>query len=166
VVNNAGRQQSKLSILEISDEDFDATMKTNIYAPFYIIKAALPHLTEGACIIGMTSEQAYDPSADLYDYAQTKAATMNYIKSLAKQFTGREIRVTASRRVRSGRRCKSVAAHRSKSISNLATQHLLGRPGAFRGACIDLRAARRERCQLHDREHLWRGWRTRAALRL
>ena len=93
VVNNAGRQQSRLSILDVSDEDFDATMKTNIYAPFYIIKAALPHLSEGSCIIGTTSEQAYDPSADLYDYAQTKAATMNYVKSLAKQLAGRGIRV-------------------------------------------------------------------------
>jgi len=93
VVCNAGRQQSKPSILDISDEDFDATIKTNIYAPFYIIKAALPHLNEGSCIIGTTSEQAYDPSPDLYDYAQTKAATMNYVKSLAKQLGGRGIRV-------------------------------------------------------------------------
>jgi NAD(P)-dependent dehydrogenase (short-subunit alcohol dehydrogenase family) len=93
VVCNAGRQQSNASILDISDEDFDATIKTNIYAPFYIIKAALPHLSEGSCIIGTTSEQAYDPSPDLYDYAQTKAATMNYIKSLAKQLGDRGIRV-------------------------------------------------------------------------
>jgi NAD(P)-dependent dehydrogenase (short-subunit alcohol dehydrogenase family) len=93
LVSNAGRQQSKASILDISDDDFDATMKTNIYAPFYIIKAALPHLREGSCIIGTTSEQAYDPSPDLYDYAQTKAATMNYVKSLAKQLGGRGIRV-------------------------------------------------------------------------
>lgn len=93
VVCNAGRQQAKPSILDISDEDFDATMKTNIYAPFYIIKAALPHLGAGSCIIGTTSEQAYDPSPDLYDYAQTKAATMNYVKSLAKQLGPKGIRV-------------------------------------------------------------------------
>ncbi len=93
VVCNAGRQQSRKSILELTSEDFDATMKTNIYAPFWIIKAALPHLQPGACIIGTTSEQAYDPSPDLYDYAQTKAATMNYVKSLAKQLGGRGIRV-------------------------------------------------------------------------
>jgi NAD(P)-dependent dehydrogenase (short-subunit alcohol dehydrogenase family) len=93
VVCNAGRQQSKPSILDISSEDFDSTMKTNIYAPFWIIKAALPHLQPGSCIIGTTSEQAYDPSPDLYDYAQTKAATMNYVKSLAKQLGPKGIRV-------------------------------------------------------------------------
>jgi len=93
VVCNAGRQQSKPSILDITTEDFDAIMKTNIYALFWIIKAALPHLKPGSCIIGTTSEQAYDPSPDLYGYAQTKAATMNYVKSLAKQLGAKGIRV-------------------------------------------------------------------------
>jgi len=93
LVNNAGRQQSHDSILDLSTEQFDWTMKTNIYAPFWIIKAALPHLAPGSVIIGTTSVQAYDPSANLYDYAQTKAATMNYIKSLAKQLGPKGIRV-------------------------------------------------------------------------
>lgn len=93
IVNNAARQQARTSILDVSSEDFDATIKTNIYAPFWIIKAALPHLKPGSCIIGTTSEQAYDPSPDLYDYAQTKAATMNYVKSLAKQLASKGIRV-------------------------------------------------------------------------
>ena len=93
IINNAGRQQANESILDISTEQFDWTMKTNIYAPFWIIKAALPHLKPGSVIIGTASEQAYDPSADLYDYAQTKAATMNYIKSLAKQLAPKGIRV-------------------------------------------------------------------------
>jgi len=93
IVNNAARQQTRASILDVSSEDFDATMKTNVYAPFWIIKAALPHLKPGSCIVGTTSEQAYDPSPDLYDYAQTKAATMNYVKSLAKQLASKGIRV-------------------------------------------------------------------------
>jgi NAD(P)-dependent dehydrogenase (short-subunit alcohol dehydrogenase family) len=95
VVSNAGRQQTHASILDISTEQFDWTMKTNIYAPFWIIKAALPHLKPGSVIIGTASEQAYDPSPDLYDYAQTKAATMNYVKSLAKQLAPSGIRVNA-----------------------------------------------------------------------
>jgi NAD(P)-dependent dehydrogenase (short-subunit alcohol dehydrogenase family) len=93
LVMNAGRQQTRPSILDVSTEDFDATMKTNIYAPFWIIKQALPHLPPGSTIVATTSEQAYDPSPDLYDYAQTKAATMNYVKSLSKQLAGKGIRV-------------------------------------------------------------------------
>lgn len=93
IVNNAGRQQSANSILDITTEAFDSTMKTNIYAPFWIIREALPHLPPGSAIIGTTSEQAYDPNPDLYDYAQTKAATMNYVKSLGKQLGPKGIRV-------------------------------------------------------------------------
>jgi NAD(P)-dependent dehydrogenase (short-subunit alcohol dehydrogenase family) len=93
LVMNAARQQTRASILDVTTDDFDATMKTNLYAPFWIIKAALPHLPAGSAIIATTSEQAYDPSPDLYDYAQTKAATMNYVKSLAKQLAERGIRV-------------------------------------------------------------------------
>jgi NAD(P)-dependent dehydrogenase (short-subunit alcohol dehydrogenase family) len=93
LVCNAARQQARPSILEVSSEDFDATMKTNVYAPFWMIKASLPHLKPGSCIVATTSEQAYDPSAELYDYAQTKAATMNYVKSLAKQLGPKGIRV-------------------------------------------------------------------------
>ncbi|CAM3882123.1 SDR family oxidoreductase [Mucilaginibacter galii] len=93
LVNNAARQQTRKSILDVTSADFDATMKTNIYAPFWTTKAALPHLKPGSAIIATTSEQAYDPSPDLYDYAQTKAATMNYVKSLAKQLASKGIRV-------------------------------------------------------------------------
>jgi len=93
VVSNAGRQQTHDSFLDITSDDFDATMKTNIYAPFWILQAAVPHMQPGATIIATTSEQAYDPSPDLYDYAQTNAATMNFVKSLAKQLGPKGIRV-------------------------------------------------------------------------
>src|SRR5262245_29784572 len=93
LVCNAGRQQTRASILDITTEDFDATMKTNIYAPFWIIKAALPHLPPGSAIIGTTSEQATEPSPESYDYAMTKAATTSYVRSLAKQLASKGIRV-------------------------------------------------------------------------
>jgi len=93
LVSNAGRQQAHDSILDISNEQFDWTIKTNIYAPFWIIKAALPHLKPGATIIASTSEQATDPTPDLYDYAQTKAATTNFVRSLGKQLAKKGIRV-------------------------------------------------------------------------
>jgi NAD(P)-dependent dehydrogenase (short-subunit alcohol dehydrogenase family) len=93
LVCNAGRQQAFESILDISTEEFDATMKTNIYAPFWIIKAALPHLKPGSVIIGTSSEQAIDPSPQLYHYAMTKAATTNYVRCLAKQLAPKGIRV-------------------------------------------------------------------------
>jgi NAD(P)-dependent dehydrogenase (short-subunit alcohol dehydrogenase family) len=93
LLSNAARQQTHESIVDITTAEFDWTMKTNVYAPFWLIKAAYPHLRPGSAIIATTSVQAYDPSADLYDYAQTKAATANFVKSLAKQFAPRGIRV-------------------------------------------------------------------------
>jgi NAD(P)-dependent dehydrogenase (short-subunit alcohol dehydrogenase family) len=93
LVSNAGRQQSCESFLDISSEEFDATMKTNIYAAFWILKAAVPKMPPGSAIIGTASEQSYDPSPELYDYAQTKAATMSGVKSLAKQLVSKGIRV-------------------------------------------------------------------------
>lgn len=95
LVNNAGRQQSRESILDLTTEDFDATMKTNVYAPFWITKAALPHLTAGASIIITSSVQAFSPSAHLFDYAQTKAANRAFAQSLAKQLAPKGIRVNA-----------------------------------------------------------------------
>ena len=93
IVSNAGRQHQVESISDMTTELFDWTMKTNLYAPFWIIRTALPHLKSGSCIIATTSEQAYDPAANLYDYAQTKAATINFVKSLAKQLGPKGIRV-------------------------------------------------------------------------
>lgn len=93
VVSNAARQQEHQLITEITTEAFDATIKTNIYAPFWILRAAVPHLKPGATIIATTSEQAIDPSPQIFDYAMTKAATTNFVRSLAKQLAAKGIRV-------------------------------------------------------------------------
>jgi NAD(P)-dependent dehydrogenase (short-subunit alcohol dehydrogenase family) len=95
VVNNAGYQQARASLLDITTEQLDATFKTNVYAMFWITKAALAHLPAGATIINTASINAYDPSEDLVDYAATKAAIANFSKSMAKQLAPKGIRVNA-----------------------------------------------------------------------
>jgi len=95
LVNNAGRQQSRDSILDITTADFDWTFKTNVYAMFWITKAAIPHLPPGSSIINTASVNAYDPSENLLDYAATKAAIANFSKGLAKQLASKGIRVNA-----------------------------------------------------------------------
>ena len=95
LVSNAARQQSRESIEEVTTADFDATFKTNVYAPFWITKAAVRHLRAGAAIIYTASEQAFDPSPNLLDYAQTKACNAQMAKIMAKQLAAKGIRVNA-----------------------------------------------------------------------
>lgn len=95
LVNNAGKQQAVDSIADLTTEQFDSTFKTNVYAMFWITKAAVPHLTPGSSIINTTSVQAYDPSENLLDYSQTKSAQVAFTKSLAKQLAKKGIRVNA-----------------------------------------------------------------------
>jgi NAD(P)-dependent dehydrogenase (short-subunit alcohol dehydrogenase family) len=129
LVSNAGRQQSYDSILDISTEQFDWTMKTNIYAPFWIIKAALPSMPPGSCIIATASEQAYDPSPDLYDYAQTKAATMNFVKSLAKQLADKGIRVNGVAPGPIWTPLQVSGGASAEKLKNFGGHTPLGRPG-------------------------------------
>jgi NAD(P)-dependent dehydrogenase (short-subunit alcohol dehydrogenase family) len=95
LVNNAARQASQEHITDISDAQFDEVFKTNVYAMFWITKAAMPHLKPGASIINTASVQAYDANATLLDYASTKAAIVAFTKSLAKQVAPQGIRVNA-----------------------------------------------------------------------
>ncbi len=95
LVNNAGHQQSIDSLADLSPDEFDTTFKVNVYAPYWITRAALPHLKPGAAIIITSSVQAFDPSASLFHYAQTKAANVAYARSLAKQLGPKGIRVNA-----------------------------------------------------------------------
>ena len=95
LVNNAARQQTRPTIADISSQDFDDTMKTNVYAPFWLTKAALERMAPGAVIVNTSSEQAGDPSKDIVDYAMTRAAVLNFTKGMAKQLASRGIRVNA-----------------------------------------------------------------------
>jgi NAD(P)-dependent dehydrogenase (short-subunit alcohol dehydrogenase family) len=95
LVNNAGKQIYQERLEDLGDEQFDETFKTNVYAMFWLTKAALPHLPAGSAIINTTSIQAYEPSPILVDYATTKAAINAFTKALAQQLAPRGIRVNA-----------------------------------------------------------------------
>ncbi len=95
LVNNAAYQQSKASIAEITAEQFDRTMKTNLYAMFHLSKAALPLMKPGAAIINTASVNSVDPGEELLDYATTKGGILIFTKGLAKQVAKQGIRVNA-----------------------------------------------------------------------
>ncbi|WP_237209494.1 SDR family oxidoreductase [Rothia nasimurium] len=95
LVNNASRQVWHEKLEDLSDEDFDSTMKANVYSSYRVTKAALPHLQAGSSIIFTSSIQAYEPSETLLDYALTKAAQNNFSKGLAQALTPRGIRVNS-----------------------------------------------------------------------
>ncbi|MGV8954360.1 MAG: SDR family oxidoreductase [Cypionkella sp.] len=92
LVINAARQQYRDSIAELTTDDFDQTMKTNLYALHWIAQAATPHLPPGAAVITTASIQAYDPSAILLDYATSKAGIVAYTKALSQQLIKKGVR--------------------------------------------------------------------------
>lgn len=93
VVNNAAEQHPQKSITDISGEQLERTFRTNIFGMFYLTKAALPHLKEGARIINTTSVTAYRGSPELLDYSATKGAIVTFTRSLAMQLVDQGIRV-------------------------------------------------------------------------
>ncbi len=95
LVNNAAFQRTYGDIGDISSEEWDTTLKTNIYAPFYLSKAAVPHMRAGSSIINTTSIQSKDPSPELLAYATTKGAISNFTAGLAQMLGNKGIRVNA-----------------------------------------------------------------------
>lgn len=96
LVNNAGYQMARReSMADITTEDLDRTMRTNLYAMFWVTQTALEHLGSGGAIINTTSIQAYQPSTSLLDYASTKAAITNFTVNLAAEVGSKGIRVNA-----------------------------------------------------------------------
>ncbi|MGA0544106.1 SDR family oxidoreductase [Brevundimonas sp. VNH65] len=129
LVNNAARQQTRPSITDITSEDFDATFKTNVYAPFWLTRSALEVLGEGAVIINTASEQAGDPSEDIMDYAMTRAAVLNFTKSLATQLAPRGIRVNAVAPGPFWTPLQASGGATPEKLENFGSTSPFGRPG-------------------------------------
>ena len=95
LVNNAAEQHLAQSITDISAEQLERTFRTNIFAMFYLTKAALPHLGEGSAIVNTTSVTAYQGNPALLDYSSTKGAIVAFTRSLSQQLVSKGIRVNA-----------------------------------------------------------------------
>ena len=95
LVNNAAFQRTYASIADITSEEWDETFRTNIYAPFFLSKAAIPHMKAGSSIINTTSIQSRQPSQQLLAYASTKGAISNFTAGLAEMLADKGIRVNA-----------------------------------------------------------------------
>lgn len=95
LVNNAAVQFPQKSIADITEEQLERTFRTNIFAMFFMVKAALPHLGQGAAIVNTTSVTAYRGSPGLLDYSSTKGAIVSFTRSLSKALADKKIRVNA-----------------------------------------------------------------------
>ena len=129
LVNNAGKQVTQPSVDAISAEQFDATLKTNLYALFWITQAARPHLKPGAAVINTASVQAYDPSEGLLDYATTKAGIVAFTKALSKQMIRQGVRVNAVAPGPFWTALQPSGGQTQEKVKHFGEHSALGRPG-------------------------------------
>ena len=129
LVINAGRQQNRPSIDKVTSEDFDLTMKTNLYAMHWIAQAAVPHMKAGAAVITTASIQAYEPSAILLDYATTKAGIVAYTKALAKQLLEKGIRANVVAPGPFWTALQSSGGQPPEKVMKFGSESQYGRPG-------------------------------------
>ncbi len=129
LVINAGRQQFRDNVSEVSSEDFDKTLKTNLYAMHWITQAAVKHLPAGASVITTASVQAYDPSAILLDYATTKAGIVAYTKALAAQLIEKGIRANVVAPGPFWTVLQSSGGQPQEKVTKFGEQSKFGRPG-------------------------------------
>jgi NAD(P)-dependent dehydrogenase (short-subunit alcohol dehydrogenase family) len=129
LVNNAAKQQHVEDLADLSDEQFDETFKTNVYAMFWITKAALPHLKPGSTIINTSSIQAYQPSENLLDYATTKASINTFSKGLAQQLAPKGIRVNVVAPGPVWTPLQTAGGQPSEELPEFGDSTPLGRPG-------------------------------------
>ncbi len=129
LVVNAGRQQFRENIADLSSEDFDKTLKTNLYALHWICQAAVPHMPAGAAVITTASVQAYDPSDILLDYATTKAGIVAYTKALAKQLIEKGIRANVVAPGPFWTVLQSSGGQPSEKVRQFGGHSAFGRPG-------------------------------------
>ena len=129
LVNNAGKQTNQADIADISTEQFDRTLKTNLYAMFWITKAALPHMPAGASIINTASVVAYTPPRILLDYSTTKAGIVAFSKALAKQVIAKGIRVNAVAPGPFWTALQPSGGQPQEAVEKFGSEVPLGRPG-------------------------------------
>ncbi|WGM45993.1 putative oxidoreductase YghA [Brevundimonas sp. NIBR10] len=129
LVINAGHQQFREDVSQVSTADFDVTMKTNLYALHWIVQAAVPHLPAGASVITTASIQAYEPSAILLDYATTKAGIVAYTKALAKQLIEKGIRANVVAPGPFWTVLQPSGGQPQEKVQHFGEQSAFGRPG-------------------------------------